>query len=407
MAKVKAVSKTKKKTAKKKIQTKKPTPKSPREKRIELIREIEEMRKSRVITYLTSDRVGAPLAQIGEDAIRPMYNHVRHMPRSSKIDLFLYSRGGGIEVPWRIVTMLRERCKHLGVLIPYKAHSAATLIALGSDEIVMGEKAELGPIDPLRETRVDNRKEPVSVEDVMSFIRFNKDVAGLTDQSAISKNVQTLVDKLSPWFIGSIYRIHTHIRIVAQKMLSSHTKAITEAKINRITETLAEKVYSHGHAICRSEAKDIGLPVIRATRRLDTALWQLFNAYEDLLQLNTPLDIHASFPANIDEISLPMTTAVIESKNITSGFTGTFKMRRIRQTPPQLNFNFNIGLQLPPNIDNKIPKELQQSIKETLEKVKNQAPKWIMEQTKKQSPVVKVEHRFENAFWRDLTEIGD
>lgn len=33
------------------------------------------------------------------------------------------------------------------VLIPYRAHSAATVIALGADEIVMTKKAELGPID--------------------------------------------------------------------------------------------------------------------------------------------------------------------------------------------------------------------------------------------------------------------
>lgn len=33
-------------------------------------------------------------------------------------------------------------------MVPYKAHSAATLIAIGCDEIVMGSKSELGPIDP-------------------------------------------------------------------------------------------------------------------------------------------------------------------------------------------------------------------------------------------------------------------
>jgi ClpP class serine protease len=77
-----------------------------------------------------------------------MYDHIRDLPKSSRIDLFLYSRGGAIEVPWRMITMLREHCNHLSVLIPYRALSAATLIALGCDEIVMGGKAELGPIDP-------------------------------------------------------------------------------------------------------------------------------------------------------------------------------------------------------------------------------------------------------------------
>jgi hypothetical protein len=380
-----------------------------REKRVRLIHKIEEMRKSKVIAYLTGDRVGTPLFQIGDDAIRPMYDHIRKLGTSSKLDLFLYSRGGGIEVPWRMVTMLREHCKNLSVLIPYRAYSAATLIALGCDEIVMGPKAELGPIDPVREFRINDRPEPISVEDVMSFSRFIKEIAGLTDQSAISDNIHVLTEKLSPWAIGSIYRIHTHIRIVAQKMLSSRTKSIDEATINRITETLAGKVYSHGHAISRKEAKDIGLTVIQAGPKLETLLWNLFKAYEELLQLKEPLDPHVCFPANIDidEVSLPITTGIIESENITSVYNGVFKLRRIRKTPQQLNFNLNVGLQLPSNIEpQNIPLELKKLINETLEEIKKQAPKWIMDQTKKQSPIEKIELSFEDAHWRDATKIN-
>jgi len=64
-----------------------------------------------------------------------MYKHIldlgEGMPQNKKIDLFLYSRGGDVSVPWRIVTMIREFCDEFCVLIPYKAHSAATMIALG------------------------------------------------------------------------------------------------------------------------------------------------------------------------------------------------------------------------------------------------------------------------------------
>jgi len=115
--------------------------------RLELIRRIQKLRGSRVIAYVCSDRQGAA-AQIGDDAVRPMYDHVRRIGKTESIDLYLYSRGGAVEVPWRMVSMLREYCDELNVLIPYRAHSAATLIALGCDGVVMGRKAELGPIDP-------------------------------------------------------------------------------------------------------------------------------------------------------------------------------------------------------------------------------------------------------------------
>jgi ClpP class serine protease len=119
-------------------------PASPREIRLALIRAIQKARDSHVIAYFAGDRQGAA-GQIGEDAVRPMYDHVRTLGFAGvpRIDLFLYSRGGSIEAPWRIISMLREYCQELNVLIPYRAHSAATLIALGADHIVMGKKGEL------------------------------------------------------------------------------------------------------------------------------------------------------------------------------------------------------------------------------------------------------------------------
>ena len=64
------------------------------------------------------------------------------------IDFYLYSLGGNLDTPWPIISVLREYCESLNVLIPYKAFSATTLTALGADRIVMSRKGELGPIDP-------------------------------------------------------------------------------------------------------------------------------------------------------------------------------------------------------------------------------------------------------------------
>ena len=119
-----------------------------RKTRLELIHHIQEQRNSHVIVYFTGDRQLAQ-AIIGEDAVRPLYEHLLSLADTSskkrKIDLFLYSRGGNVSVPWRIVTMIREFCDEFCVLIPYKAYSATTMIALGADQIVMGKKAELPP----------------------------------------------------------------------------------------------------------------------------------------------------------------------------------------------------------------------------------------------------------------------
>ena len=121
-----------------------------REERVKLLKDIEEKRESKVVVYFCGDR---PIqgSQVAGDAVRPLYEHLLAIAPSPKIDtldLYLYSIGGMVQAPWRIVPMLRDFCNKLGLIIPYKAYSAATLIAMGSDVIVMGRKGELSPIDP-------------------------------------------------------------------------------------------------------------------------------------------------------------------------------------------------------------------------------------------------------------------
>lgn len=118
--------------------------------RVQIIKGIEQSRRSQIIVYFTGDR--KPFgSRIAEDAVRPIYEHLLNLQLGKEIksiDLFLYSRGGDVSVPWRIATMIREFGKEFNLLIPYKAQSAATLLSLGADNIVMTKKAELGPIDP-------------------------------------------------------------------------------------------------------------------------------------------------------------------------------------------------------------------------------------------------------------------
>ena len=49
-----------------------------RETRANLIAAIEEKRESKVLAYCTGDRPGLP-AQIGEDAVSPLYHHLLEM----------------------------------------------------------------------------------------------------------------------------------------------------------------------------------------------------------------------------------------------------------------------------------------------------------------------------------------
>jgi hypothetical protein len=336
-----------------------------------------------------------------------MYEHVRRIGRVDRLDLFLYSRGGAVEVPWRIVSMLREYSAEVGVLIPYRAHSAATLIALGCDVIVMGPKGELGPIDPAL-SRITSQEggtpvqEEIRIEDVMSYIGFIRDKAGLGDQAAIAANVRILAEKLSPWVLGNIYRTHSHIRLVARKMISSHKTRMEDSRMNLLVEALAEKTYLHGHAIARSEAADLGLPVENPSEELEAAMWGLFELYEREMHMQQPLDPDALMPAASDDYSGPIDIAMIESRELATAFRGELKLKRVRQTPGQININLNLNLAVPPGIDPAaIPPEVVQHLQR---QIQNEVPRLVNEQTRRQSPVLRIEGGVKSGWWQNLAD---
>lgn len=92
--------------------------------------------------------------------------------------------------------MVREFYDEINALIPYKAHSAFTLMAMGTDKIIMGRKGELSPIDPsikrFGSEDGDRASREIGVEDISSYLTFVKERAGLSDQSALTNAFKVL-----------------------------------------------------------------------------------------------------------------------------------------------------------------------------------------------------------------------
>ncbi|ODS37141.1 MAG: hypothetical protein A7316_05005 [Candidatus Altiarchaeales archaeon WOR_SM1_86-2] len=379
-----------------------------RKKRVKLIAEIEKQRKSKLLVYITGDR--PPFgARIAEDAVRPMYDHIAKFNKENKkldkIDLFVYSRGGDVSVPWRIVSMLREFCEELSVLIPYKAYSATTMIALGSDNIVMGRKAELGPIDPTLERMPIGSStvspDQISVEDVSSYISFMRERANINDQMALSNVISLLAEHVQPLTLGSINRQYSHIRLVAKKLLTSRKEKMDEERLSTIIEALTEKMYSHGHGIGRKEAKELGLSVIFPDEKLEKTMWDLFLEYEKLLKLNEPLHFEQVLADKEEDILKDIVIALIESTYLLDVFDQDIRVRKVRNIPPNPQINLNLNLSLPPQIDpSTLPENAQIAIQQIMEQISKTLPQMIQDEMSKQSPVVGIESRSLGGSWK-------
>jgi len=306
--------------------------------------------------------------------------------------------------------MIREFCDEFCVLIPYKAYSATTMISMGADQIVMGKKAELGPIDPtLVKSIIGEAAVPtaeISVEDMFSYISFMREKANISDQAALAQIMSQLAEHLTPLTLGRVNRQHSHIRLVARKLLTSHQQKMEESKIGTIVDALTEKMYSHGHAIGRVEAAEIGLPVKMPDDELEKLIWNLYTEYETLLRLNDPLDPEELLEQqNTDQIKERVLLAIIESTQKQHVVEANAVFQRRRQIPSNPQININLPLNLPPGIDPaQLPSNIQQLLQQMLTQLSQIIPQIVQQEIFRQSPIIGIEGRVYGGKWVGKTD---
>lgn len=270
-----------------------------------MLKDISEQRKSNIICYIGGDRQNVSI-RVAPDILTIFYKQLEQFGYSDRIDLILYTKGGDVLTALRLVQLIYEYTDHFSVLVPYKAYSAGTLIALGASEILMTRMGELSPVDP-NVTSAFNPSEPgnplvkipINVEDVYSFISLAKDVVGIKNDDAMVKVFTNLTDHVHPLSVGSIYRTHALIRSIARELLLLHMDPREEYRINEIIDSLIERLHSHSFMITRREVRDIiKLPIIYCEDTLEKKLWQLYESYECELDLNQPFIPENSADAN-------------------------------------------------------------------------------------------------------------
>jgi hypothetical protein len=285
------------------------------------------------------------------DVIRIFYEHLRRVPggHTEKIDLVLHSNGGDGVTPWRLVTLLREYCDFLGVIVPHRAFSAATLAALGANEIVMHPLAMLGPIDPTTANAFNPRDPtnpqqllPISVEDVSAFVALVKEDVGITHEDELVQAFNILAQQVHPLALGNVKRTTQQGRMMARKLLGLHMdKAAEEHKISQIVEALSSRLYYHGHPINRKEAKnDLDLQVVEPTEETELQVWELYEQYESVMLLSQPFVQYQEFLAgnpNLSQADKPVTVtrdpailAYVESEGRADRFMLEYEIAGLR-----------------------------------------------------------------------------
>lgn len=92
--------------------------------------------------------VAAGLPNSIDDSDLIGFTDLAHSITGKEVDVLIESNGGSAEAAERIVRLLRSRFESVRFIVPANAYSAATLICLSGDSVLMNAIATFGPIDP-------------------------------------------------------------------------------------------------------------------------------------------------------------------------------------------------------------------------------------------------------------------
>ncbi|WP_347490881.1 SDH family Clp fold serine proteinase [Desulfoscipio sp. XC116] len=318
-----------------------------RPQRVDILQKIGCLRGSVVLSYITGDRENVS-TRIAPDVVRVIYRHLEIIGNQPRVDLILYTRGGDVLTPWRLVNLIREYTEHFSVLVPFRAYSAGTLLCLGADEIVMSKMGELGPIDPSvinafnpQDPSNTSARLPVSIEDVYSYMTLIAEKMGIYDESVMAKAFLLLAEKIHPLALGNVHRNWMLIRSLANKMLGLRRDGLTGEQVQNIVDYLTEKLYAHNHMIARREAKEeIGLPVTFADNELDNLLWAHYEDISAELKLAEPFSPTEIMRGNRTEFEVASGIVESECGSDYFVFSGMVERRDYPETG-QINVNIN------------------------------------------------------------------
>lgn len=320
--------------------------------RVDLYKKLEKLRNGKLIVYITGDKREFP-TQISQDAFDYFVNHLDKMNRQNKIILFLYTRGGNTLAGWSIINLIRQFCDELEIIIPSKAHSTGTLMALGANSIIMTKQATLGPIDPsvngalnpiIKDMPIPPpyNRFPVSVEAIKGFIELAKDEVGIKDDVSLSNIFIKLATEVHPLVLGDVYRARAQIKMLAERLIKNQTDDYRKQK--KIINFLTSEAGSHNYTINRREAKELGLNINIPNEEEYENIKSIYDDISLELQLNTPFDPSSILLSN-NKAEYNIHRILIESVSggkdvyFSEGTLIRLKMPMINNMPQPLNPN--------------------------------------------------------------------
>ena len=217
--------------------------------------------------------------------------------RRESVAVILDTPGGVVEVVERMVTAIRSRYEDATVIVPDRAMSAGTILALSADRIMMDDLSCLGPIDPQIEK--DGKLVP-ALSYLNQFERLNEK----SRENKLTTAEYALINKLD---LGDLYQFD-QARALSNELLVRWLSTYkfknwrkTETKANDVSEEMKknrandiasllnnpDRWHSHGRAIDRETLRNevnLKIDALEEREKLYGHVRDYFALLEDFMQ---------------------------------------------------------------------------------------------------------------------------
>lgn len=218
---------------------------------------------------------------ICQNDVSVLYETIRDWGVQETLYFFIKSNGGDGKASLRIINLLRQHTKRLVVVAQGECASAATMLALGADEILMGPLAYLSAVD----TSLTHDLSPVDRNN--NLVSVNQDelsrVLKLWNKEGNDTNpYQALYPHIHPLVFGAVDRASSLSIKLCTDILSYHMQ--DQAKAQEIGRRLNEDYPAHGYPIILREAQKLGLNAKGLDKELNDLFFNLNNLYSQMGQ---------------------------------------------------------------------------------------------------------------------------
>ena len=245
-----------------------------------VIAKLEDELKGSFVAYWSSGN-----GSVCHNDVAAFYELLKNLPPKKKLYLFIKSNGGNGQAAMRIVNLWRRYAKNITALVPLECASAATMMALGADDIHMGPLAYLTAVDTslthaLSPVDRNNYAVSVSQDELNRVLRLWKESQNKDEPP--TNPYPSLYTHLHPLVFGAIDRASSLSIQICEEILSYHLDDPVER--NRISKHLNSAYPSHGYPITLREAKRIGLKVSEMDPKINDLLIELNEIFSEMGQ---------------------------------------------------------------------------------------------------------------------------